>query len=87
MDTVGWNADICGAPARRYIYHTLHSADKYFINPSSWIAEDEPPFHSHMLDWPDTPSDTVLSKEMLYAYFNKVHQKIVGYIDNLNDVQ
>jgi RimJ/RimL family protein N-acetyltransferase len=87
MDTVDWNADVCGAPAWRYIYHTLHSADKFFINPGSWAAENEPPFHSHLLDWPDTPTDTVLSKEMLYAYFNKVRQKIIGYIDNLNDVQ
>ncbi len=87
MDTVDWNANICGAPAWRYIYHTLHSADKYFINPSSWIAEDEPPFHSPMLDWPDTPTDTVLSKEMLCAYFDKVRQKIISNIDNLNDVQ
>lgn len=87
MDTVDWNADICGAPAWRYIYHTLHSADKYFINPSSWVEKDEPPFHSHLLDWPDTPTDTVLSKETLYAYFDKVRQKIISYIDNLNDVQ
>lgn len=87
MDTVDWNADICDAPAWRYIYHTLHSADKFFINPSSWVEKDEPPFHSHMLDWPDTPTDTVLSKETLHAYFDKVRQKIVGYIDNLNDIQ
>ena len=87
MDTIDWNANVCGAPAWRYIYHTLHSADKFFINPSSWIAEDEPPFHSHMLDWPDTQADTVLSKETLYDYFDKVRQKIISYIDNLNDVQ
>lgn len=87
MDTVDWNADICGAPAWRYIYHTLHSADKYFINPSMWTLENEPPFHSHMLDWPDTPTDTVLSKETLYAYFDKVRQKIISYIDSLKDLQ
>jgi ribosomal-protein-alanine N-acetyltransferase len=87
MDTVDWNADICGAPAWRYIYHTLHSADKFFINPSSWVAEDEPPFHLHMLDWPDTPTVTVLSKETLYAYFDKVRQKIISYINTFNDIQ
>ena len=87
MDTVDWNADICGAPAWRYIYHTIHSADKFFINPSSWVAENEPSFHSYLFDWPDTPTDTVLSKEMLYDYFDKVRQRIVGYIDSLNDSQ
>ena len=35
MDTVDWNADVCGTTAWRYIYHTLHSADKFFINPNS----------------------------------------------------
>lgn len=34
MDTVDWNADVCGAPAWRYIYHTLHSSDKFFIIPA-----------------------------------------------------
>lgn len=29
MDTVDWNADIRGAPAWRYIYHTLHSVYDY----------------------------------------------------------
>ena len=87
MDTVNWNADVCGAPAWRYIYHTIHSADKFFINPSSWVEKDEPPFHSYLLDWLDTPTDTVLSKETLYTYFDKVRQKIVGYIDSLNDSQ
>lgn len=85
MDTVDWNADVCGAPAWRCIYHTLHSADKYFINPSAWTAEDEPPFHSHMLDWPDTPTDSVLSRETLYAYFDRVRNRIISYMDSLND--
>ena len=87
MNTVDWNDGVCGAPAWRYIYHTLNSADKFFINPISWVEEDEPTFHSYFLDWPDTPTDTVLSKEMLYTYFDKVRQKIVGYIDSLNDAQ
>lgn len=56
MDTSDWDADICGAPAWRYIYHTLHSADKYLINPTQY---DEPPFHAPKLDWPDTPSKIV----------------------------
>jgi hypothetical protein len=40
-----------------------------------------------MLDWPDTSTDTELSKEMLYDYFDKVRLKIISYIDNLNDAQ
>jgi RimJ/RimL family protein N-acetyltransferase len=84
MDTVDWNTDICGAPAWRYIYHTIHSADKYFINPTNYT---EPPFHTPKLDWPDTPSEAVLNRETLYAYYEQVREKILDYIGSLNDTQ
>lgn len=87
MDTVDWNADICGAPAWRYIYHTLHSADKWFINPYTRFDEPEPPFHTPKLDWPDTPSDIILSHETLYAYYEQVRKKVLDYVGDLNDVQ
>jgi ribosomal-protein-alanine N-acetyltransferase len=87
MDTVDWNAGICGAPAWRYIYHTLHSADKWFINPSTRNDEPEPPFHTLGLDYPDNPSDTVLDRDTLYAYYEQVRQKVLGYLDSLDDSQ
>ena len=87
MDTVDWNADVCGAPAWRYIYHTLHSADKWFINPSTRNDEPEPVFHTSGLDWPDNPTDTVLDRDTLYVYYEQVRQKILGYLDSLNDLQ
>jgi ribosomal-protein-alanine N-acetyltransferase len=87
MDTVDWNTDICGTPAWRYIYHTLHSADKWFINPSKRNEEPEPPFHTPLLDWPDTPSELVLSHETLYGYYEQVRSKILDYCDSLNDSQ
>jgi len=85
MDTIDWNADICGTPAWRYIYHTLHSADKWFINPSERFDEPEPSFHTPKLDWPDTPSDIVLSKETLCDYYKTVRDNIIDYIDGLDD--
>ena len=87
MDTVDWNANLCGAPAWRYIYHTLHSADKWFINPSKRNDEPEPPFNTPGLDWPDTLSDVQLNREMLYAYYDQVRQKILDYCDSWNDSQ
>lgn len=44
------DADCCGAPAWRYVYHALHSADKWFINP---FVYDEPAFHQEGMDNPD----------------------------------
>ena len=87
IDTVDWNAEICSAPAWRYIYHTLHSADKYFINPSTRFDEPEPPFHTEGLDFPDNPSDTVLDKDTLNAYYDQVRQKILSYLQSLTDAQ
>ncbi len=84
METSDWTTDICGAPAWRYIYHTLHSADKYFINPTDFT---EPPFHTPGLDWPDTLSDNILSRETLYVYYQQVRQKILDYIDSLTEKQ
>jgi hypothetical protein len=84
MDTSDWNADICGAPAWRYIYHTLHSADKFFINPTQYT---EPPFHIPKLDWPDSPSEIIVSRETLYEYYEQVRQKILDYLDGLTDNQ
>ncbi len=84
MQTVDWNTEICGAPAWRYIYHTLHSADKYFINPMNYT---EPPFQIRNLDWPDTPSDVILSRETLFAYYEQVRQKILDFLDGLTEEQ
>lgn len=87
MDTVDWDAQICGAPAWRYIYHTIHSADKWFVNPSVRFDEPEPPFHTAKLDWPDTPSEIVLSREIMHDYYEQVRKKLLDYVDTLNDVQ
>ncbi|GHU79006.1 hypothetical protein FACS1894191_0840 [Clostridia bacterium] len=87
METSDWNANICGAPAWRYIYHTIHSADKWFIDPSKRFDEPEPPFHTPKLDWPDTPSETALSRETLYGYFEQVRKKLLDYVGGLDDAR
>lgn len=87
MDTADWNADICGAPAWRYIYHTIHSADKWFINPSKRFQESEPFFHVTKLDWPDTPSTVVISHETMYAYYEEVLMKILNYVGGLGETE
>jgi ribosomal-protein-alanine N-acetyltransferase len=84
MQTVDWNAEICGAPAWRYIYHTLHSADKFFINPTQYT---EPSFHVSKLDWPDTSSEIILSRETMYEYYEQVRQKILDFLDGMTDSQ
>ena len=84
MKTCDWQADISGAKAWRYIYHTIHSCDKFFINPAVY---DEPPFHLPDLDWPDSKTDVILDKELMWGYFERTRCKILGYLDSLTDEQ
>ncbi len=59
------------APIWWYIYHTLHSLDKWFINPTSFN---------------ETISEkSEFSKEDLTAYFYEIKEKINSYLENLTD--
>jgi hypothetical protein len=87
MDTSDWNTGICGAPAWRYIYHTIHSADKFFINPSTRFVEPEPSFHITGLDWPDAPTDKTLDRETLNEYYEQVKSKVLIYLNTVNDAR
>ncbi|MDD4492955.1 MAG: DinB family protein [Eubacteriales bacterium] len=84
MKTCDWKAEICEAPMWRYIYHTLHSCDKYFINPHVYT---EPPFHHNGMDWPDSPCETVLDEHQLWEYYEFVREKTLAYISSLDDEQ
>lgn len=76
------NALVCGTPAWRYVYHTIHSADKWFFNP---FIFDEPPFHENGMDNPDNPCTVELSDIDLLKYLEKVKQKTYCYLDTLTD--
>ena len=62
IKTYDRDAIICGAPCWRWVYHALHSADKWFINPNVY---EEPSFHEEGMDNPDNPTSVVLSDEQL----------------------
>lgn len=82
IKTYDRNALVCGAPAWRYVYHTIHSADKWFIDPYDYT---EPPFHRDGMDNPDTPCAVVLSDNELLDYLHKVRDKTFAYLDDLSD--
>lgn len=66
------NALVCGSPAWRYVYHTVHSADKWFFNP---FVYSEPDFHEDGMDNPDNPCSVELSDEQLLEYLYAVRDK------------
>ena len=76
------NALCCGAPCWRWVYHALHSADKWFINPNDY---EEPSFHEEGMDNPDNPTSVVLSDQQLLAYLDAVEKKTMDYLDSLTD--
>ena len=82
IKTYDRNAIVCGSPAWRYVYHTIHSADKWFFNP---FVYDEPDFHETGMDNPDNPCKIELTDEQLIDYLHKVRQKTLDYIDSLTD--
>lgn len=82
IKTYDRNALVCGAPAWRYVYHTIHSADKWFFNP---FVFDEPPFHEDGTDNPDNPCAVELSDTELLEYLEKVKRKTADYLDALTD--
>lgn len=82
IKTYDRNADCCGSPAWRYVYHALHSADKWFFNPFEY---DEPAFHQTGMDNPDNKCSVVLSDEQLLEYLMKIKEKTCDYLDTLTD--
>ncbi len=76
------NALVCGSPAWRYVYHTIHSADKWFFNP---FVYTEPDFHEDSMDNPDNPCSVELSDQQLLKYLYAVKDKTLQYIDGLTD--
>lgn len=82
VKTYDRSALVCGSPAWRYAYHTIHSADKWFFNP---FVYDEPPFHEEGMDDPDKPCTVELTDEQLLEYLRRVCDKTLDYIDTLTD--
>ena len=84
IKTYDRNALVCGAPSWRYVYHTIHSADKWFFNP---YVYDEPEFHKADMDDPNANCDIELTDEQLLEYLEKVRIKTGAYLDSLTDNQ
>lgn len=82
IKTYDRNALVCGTPAWRYVYHTIHSTDKWFINPFYY---SEPEYQQPGMDNPDNPCKGELSDQELLDYLYRVWQKTFRYIDELDD--
>ena len=82
LRTYDRDAMFYGAPCWRWAYHAIHSADKWFIDPTDYT---EPDFHTEGLDDPEKPNDTVLTDKQLMDYLDRVEEKTLRYLDSLTD--
>lgn len=82
LKTYNRNALVKGVPAWRFVYHTLHSADKWYFNPLHYTerSEFEPgsdnPFRPIAHEWSD---------DELLELLDSVRSKTMLYLENLTD--
>lgn len=77
-----WNTEYCGMPFWKHIYHTIHSLDRWYINPAKY---SEPDFHVDNLNNLDVQIDKSLTRCEIEDYLNHVSEKIMGYLSCLSD--
>lgn len=82
LKTYDRNAPVKGAPAWRFVYHTLHSADKWYFNPFQYTERagfelgSDNPFKPITHEWSD---------EELLDLLESVRTKSMHYLENLTD--
>lgn len=82
-----WDKRYDELPMWKYVYHTLYSMDRWFINPCDPAYRD-PDFHTPRLaDLNDVPGAERLSRTQLESYFGHVRGKIEAYCAALTDAQ
>ena len=80
-----------GVNGSRYIFHNLHSMDRFFINPAEYVYEGEKLFGipenlsviSTAREGFVEDTSIVIPREKLMAYFEFVTNKIEHYLENL----
>ena len=80
-----WNKRYDGIPMWKYLYHTLYSMDRWYINPGD-VSYENPKFHTDTLaDLNVIPQDEYLERNQLETYFYQIQKKIQNYIAALKD--
>lgn len=82
LKTYDRNALVKGVPAWRFVYHTLHSADKWFFNPFRYT---ERAGYEDGSDNPFAPMSRVWSDDELLDLLDLVKRKTFRYLDQLSD--
>ena len=84
IKTYNRNALVKGAPAWRFVYHTLCSADRWYFNPESFVPRPE---HEPGSENPYRPISREWSDDELLTLLESVRKKTMDYLDSLDDTQ
>lgn len=84
LKTYDRDALVKGTPAWRFVYHTLHSADKWFFNPDDYTERSG--FESGS-DNPFKPITHIWSDDELLELLESVRAKTMDYLAGLTDAQ
>lgn len=80
-----WNKRYDGIPMWKYLYHTLYSMDRWYINPND-PSYRNPEFHTDDLaDLNVVPKDQSIKRNELESYFYRIKEKIQNYVTKLDD--
>lgn len=81
-----WNKRYDGIPMWKYLYHTLYSMDRWYMNPYD-DSYQNPEFHTDTLaDLNVIPKEEeLIERAQLESYFYRIRDKIQSYIEGLND--
>lgn len=80
-----WDKRYDGIPMWKYLYHTLYSMDRWYMNPCDPTYHN-PKFHmENLADLNVIPKDEYLERNLLENYFVQIKDKIQGYIEKLDD--
>jgi hypothetical protein len=77
-----FDKEINGYLIWKQLYHMLNSLERNFIDPNNY---QYPEFHEDKLNSLDHKSDVDLNKKILYNYFQSVKEKILNYLNRLDD--
>lgn len=82
-----WDKRYDELPMWKYVYHTLYSMDRWYINPCDPDYAD-PAFHRpDLANLNVVPGEETLSREQLLDYFFRIREKIGTYIAGLQDAE
>lgn len=82
IDDEYWNKLYCDMPLWKHIYHTIHSIDRWYINPECY---NEPIFHVDNLNNLDIHTTHTLTRDEIYNYLEEVTQKVSNYLLSMCD--